>query len=151
MGQSTDGQICFGVMFEEDYEFPWSDEEYSDIEEWWKRENNYTPPFDVWTDEGEIIDGVTEKQVSDCFSHSREWSKRNPVPVVEVNYCSGDYPMIILATPSSLMSAKRGYPKEFNPKDLIVDSKEDQALKDFLNMHGLDSQGARWWLSSYWW
>ena len=38
MGISTDGQICFGVLFEEGYEFPWDCEEYAyDIYIWWDK------------------------------------------------------------------------------------------------------------------
>ena len=36
MGVSTDGQICFGIAFEECTEFPWDSEEYDgDIDAWW--------------------------------------------------------------------------------------------------------------------
>lgn len=150
MGTSTDGQICFGVMFEEDYEFPWSQDDDSEIEEWWRKENNYEPPFEAWTEEGERIDGITDAQVSEYFAHQREWEKNNPIPIVEVNYCSGEYPMIILAAPSSQMSARRGYPIEFDPKDLLVDEQEEQALKDFCAKYDLENTGAKWWLSSYW-
>ncbi|KKM61996.1 hypothetical protein LCGC14_1526060, partial [marine sediment metagenome] len=28
MGVSTNGQICYGIMFDEDTEFPWDEDKY---------------------------------------------------------------------------------------------------------------------------
>lgn len=150
MGVSTDGQICFGVKFEEDYEFPWATEEDLDIEAWWKRECGFVPLPGVWTEAGEKYDGVTGEQVKEYFAHQREWEKQNPIPVVEVNYCSGDYPMIILAAPSSVNTNNRGCPLEFVPQELIPDERETQVLQDFCNKYELEESDPKWWLSSYW-
>lgn len=34
MTTSTNAELCFGIEFDEGYEFPW-DEEWEDIEDWW--------------------------------------------------------------------------------------------------------------------
>jgi len=45
MSTTTDGIICFGIMFEEGYEFPWED--YCE-NEWWEEKNDSEPfPFEL--------------------------------------------------------------------------------------------------------
>jgi hypothetical protein len=40
MGISTNGSICYGILFDEDFEFPWDDEENEGyIEDWWENFN----------------------------------------------------------------------------------------------------------------
>lgn len=53
MSTSTDGQICFGVVFEEDYEFPWDDE--NNFEKWWQTVNGFKPSFEIYDDKGEYL------------------------------------------------------------------------------------------------
>lgn len=155
MGTSTDGQICFGVMFEEDYEFPWNAEQYDDdIEAWWRDVHGYKNPApNPFTEEGEYNDGFSsgDPRVSEYFDRQRDWMKKNPVPVTEVNYCSGDCPMIIIAVPSTVKTNNRGYPLEFSPSLLTVRVKEVKMLRDFCTKYGLaEDCTPKWWLSSYW-
>lgn len=151
MGTSTDGQICFGITFEDDFFFPWDAEEYdSDVEEWWKAVNGFVPIQGVWTEDGEKCEGVTSEVFDAYYDHRREWEKQNPIPLVEVNYCSGEYPMYILATPSSVITANSGYVEIISPQDLIVDEKEKQALLDFCTKYGIEHDEPQWSLSSYW-
>lgn len=35
MGISTDGEICYGIIFEDGYEFPWDIDHEGDPEMWW--------------------------------------------------------------------------------------------------------------------
>lgn len=46
MGMSTDGQLCFGICFEDGFEFPWDNEEFDNsIERWWNaNKTDNTPP-----------------------------------------------------------------------------------------------------------
>src|SRR5437868_783086 len=100
MSVSTDGQIGYGVIFEDGCEFPWGD---SDPEQWWRNECGFKSSF----------------------------------PVELVNYCSGDYPMYMLAVPSSILSNSRGYPEEFDPIKLVVTDKEKAPLIDFCKKYNL--------------
>jgi hypothetical protein len=155
MGQSTNGQICFGVVFEGDYEFPWDDELHTgDLEEWWLREAGFKPKHPIHDETGNWIGGVkpTDAQYNLYFSEKREFKKAHPLPVEEVNYCSGECPMYILAVPSSLKSASRGYPKEFDPAALKVTEEEKAALIKFCEKYGLEPESPEptWLLSSYW-
>jgi len=66
MGQSTDGQICYGVKFEEDFEFPWDDDPYLDEDDWW-------------------LEGASEAEIDE---HRRDWLKAHPLPFELVNLVS---------------------------------------------------------------
>lgn len=154
MGQSTDGQICYGIIFEEGYEFPWikEDEEFGSIEDWWLEQQSFKPKHPIYNESGEWIHirKPTEEEYDVYFTEVRAFQAEHPLPIAEVNYCSGDYPMYILAVPSTLKEASRGNPKEFDPKDLTVTDCEKQALIDFCTKYNLEGSEPKWWLSSYW-
>lgn len=46
MSTSTNGEICYGILFEEGYEFPWNDGE---MIEWWEDKPNSSSslPFEL--------------------------------------------------------------------------------------------------------
>lgn len=145
MGTSTNGQLCFGICFEEDYEFPWKD--FDDIQDWWKEINGYKNPFRLFDEEGR---SVSRKEEDDYFEFSEKWEKDNPLLFEVVNYCSFDYPMCILAVSSTIRTALRGYPQKLDVEDLTVSEEEIKALTDFCQEYGLKGDGPNWWLSSYW-
>lgn len=155
MGVSTNGQLCYGIKFEEDFEFPWGAEEFDgDITEWWRSVNGYVNPnFNPYTEAGEYKPGVTREdpRVDEYFKHSRDWDAAHPVPVGLVNYCSGDYAMYILAVPGVGLSNRRGYPEEFDPSALKVSDEQRAALLEFCKTHKIEhDEEPKWWLSSYW-
>lgn len=156
MGISTDGQLCYGVKFEEDYEFPWEDE---DIDDWWLIESGWKwdgeEPF---TPEGEYAPGFgnNDPRIEEYFRSRHLWLRDHPCPIVEVNYQSGDYPAYILAAPSTVITARRGYPERIDP--LVLRQGEDiegefnievEALEKFLRKYDLFIDEPAWWLSSY--
>ena len=153
MGISTDGQICYGVLFEDDYEFPWDAEEYGgDIEAWWRAVNGYQPPFELYDSDGNYLDGIEPPQmrIDAYFGARHEWDEQHAVPVARVNACSGDHPLYIVAVPSTVRKAYRGWPETFNPTDLQVDSTAVDELCEFCDKYGLAYQGEpAWYLSSY--
>ena len=151
MTTSTNGQICYGVLFQEDFEFPWHSEDDNDLEGWWRRVNGYKPLFEMFTEEGRWIGGKEwpQEKRTEYYDHLFAWQKSHPVPIVDVNYCSGDYPMYILACPSSFVSASRGFPKMFSPLDLKVVFEEGKALVEFCHHYlGIDKPEPHWYLSS---
>lgn len=155
MGVSTDGQICYGIFYKDSEEnsdlFPW--DEY-DIEGWWKKVNGYVNPCpDPFDELGNYKPGFNEKcpEVSAYFRHQREWEEANPVPVELVNCCSGDYPMWIVAVPTSCRVAYRGHPEGLDPASLVVSEEDKMFLIDFCEKHiGPIPSEPQWWLSSYW-
>lgn len=156
MGTSTDGQICYGIAFDEGFEFPWHDDDGGDIESWWiDKVHGYKPPFECYDADGNYLPGFDDKdpRVNEFFDHRRAFAKSHPLPVEEVNYCSADYPMWILAVPGTVKSARRGFPEEFDPTKLVVSAEETAALLTFCKEHRIEvlkENKPRWWLSSYW-
>lgn len=162
MGESTNGQICYGVVFDEDYEFPWDDEKYEGgIEAWWRDVNNFVnPAFNPFTEEGDYKPGVAndDPRISKYFKQDHEWDKAHPLPVELVNYCSGDCPMFILAVKESCISNNRGFPVQFDPSSLTVSDEARRALLKFCVDYGLEIsteevtevREPEWLLSSYW-
>lgn len=154
MGISIDGQICYGVLFEEGYEFPWDCDEYHyDIEEWWlKTFIKFTPSVELFTEDGDYINGrePTDEEFNKYFKEKQTALKDNPLPIELVNYCSGKYPEYILAAPSTYFVANHGDPTHFEPELLQIASHERQALTDFCEQFSLEYSGApAWYLSSY--
>ena len=148
MGVSTDANICYGIFLDEDYEYPWGDE----WEETWWRETacGYRPPFELFNERGDWIDGKEPDKeiVSEYFDHQRNFEKAHPMPFELVNYCSGEFPMCILAVPGTVTRASRGYPKEINPLRLVVSSSFLLPFEEFCKEFGFSGE-RKWWLSSY--
>lgn len=155
MGVSTDGQICFGIAFEEGKEFPWSSEEYDgDIECWWIYAiHKYQPPFEVYDSDGEYLGGIkpSDEKLDEYYQTKREFENAHPLPFRLVRHCMGDYPMYILAIPRTIKVASRGYPEEVKPDEMIVTQDEYDLLIEFCEIHGIEVETPRWWLSSMWW
>lgn len=152
MGTSTDGQICFGIEFEEGFEFPW--DELGDIDDWWTREvQGFRHSFEIYDDNGEYLNGARPEQdvIDRYYEEQRKFKEENPkLPVELVNYCSGSVPMYILAVPRTSLSCRRGYPIEFDPSALMVTEDEKEALLQFCKDHGLEHDAEpKWLLSSY--
>lgn len=153
MTTSTNGQICYGVLFDEDHEFPW-DEWEDGIEEWWLyRVCDYHNPFELFDERGNWLDGAKppEQRIREYYDHRHTFLDSHPIPVRLVNYCSGDYPMYIVAAPSSVIIASRGYPEAIGVRSFATVTEEEAVLLiEFCRKHLGVTEGPRWWLSSYW-
>lgn len=142
MGQSTDGQICYGVMLgsEEDIALPWDG--YDDVDDWWLYEVlKFKHSFELFDDNGEWINGVEppQKLIDEYFAERRVFVESNPKPpVVLVNGCSSSYPVWIAAVPASCQRANRGYPKKFDPDKLVINDKDRLALIEFCDEYELE-------------
>lgn len=159
MGVSTNGQICYGIMFDEDTKFPWDDEKYEgDIDNWWLYGVvGFKPSFEIYSDDDDddntYVDGKqpSDEVFSAYFGEIHEARKVNPTPASVINYCSDNVPMYILAVPSTVNQARRGYPEVFEPSDLVVTDAQKTALIEFCKAHGIGVGGEpAWYLSSYW-
>ena len=152
MGVSTDGQLSYGVVFEEGFDFPWDGQEFEgDEEEWWKAVNGYTNPNPCpYTDAGEYKPGMNldSPEVGPYHDHSSAWLKNHPFPVQIVNYCSADYGVYLLAVKH--FSCNRGYPVEIKRSFLDVADEDRKKLRGFLEKYGIEADEPKWWLTSYW-
>jgi hypothetical protein len=150
---SSDGQISFGVLLQEDTKFPWNHGRYDgEFEDWWIRGAcGYIPPFEMFTAAGDWINPEDEhdKTKKDLYyRHRRAFEREHPCPVFLVNYCSYEYPMWLLCIGPKL-TARRGYPTAFDPDALVVTQEDAMLLMDFCNEHRLPFEGEpKWWLSS---
>ena len=153
MVQSTDGQLSYGVVFDEDFEFPWDAEQWEgDIEEWWRDVKGFSNPmYYPFDQEGDYEPGYNcgSPEVGDYFRYRREWLESNPIPIEVVNYCSCDCPQYLLA--SRHMSCSRGRPQEVSVEFLRETDEAFQDLAAFLDEYDIKSENeASWWLTSYW-
>lgn len=157
MGQSTNGQICFGILFEEDYEFPWmtsDDEDWNGIDDWWIYQvHGFKHDIDLYDENGHHIGGKppSAEDLEKYYGPKRAFEKAHPIPVELVNYCSGDAAMYIMAVPRTVRTARRGYPEIFEPADLVVTEEEKTTLIKFCEQHNIDMPDEpKWYLSSLW-
>lgn len=151
MGLSTDGQICYGVKFDEGFEFPWGDD---DFDEWWLEVNNFVPSKILYDERGEYPNGVkpSAEDIKAYFEERHNFiEKIGKPPLSLVNYCSGDYPSYILAVPATEKTANRGYPTLLTKEDFNVDEDQREALLAFCDKYGIEysPDAIGWWLSSY--
>lgn len=148
MGISSDGQISYGIAFEEETEFPWGEHE---IEEWWRELKGYKPSVQLYDSEGQYLNGKqpSNEEIKAYYNEQRAWEAANPLPVQLVLHCSYDYAMHILAVPGTFKSASRGHPEELDPAMFTVSQEQRDGLMAFCREHGIESPGEpRWWLSS---
>lgn len=156
MGTSTNGQISYGIKFDDGFEFPWDSLEYEgDIENWWTHGVlGFRYSFELYTPEGNYIGGERppQEKLDQYYAERREFEAKNPkLPVELDNYCSGDFPMYILSVKGVGTSARRGYPTAFNPSELVVTDEQVNELLGFCQAHGIELDGEpAWYLSSYW-
>lgn len=112
MGISSDGQICYGIAFEEGYEFPWLEDKWEgDEEKWWfNGVCGYKPPFIIYNNEGEFINDERppQKIMDEYYNHYDEFKKANPMSVDIVGHCSYDYRMFVVAVKGTFVSSSRG-------------------------------------------
>jgi len=145
---SSDGQICYGLSFDEDTEFPWGEQE---VDEWWREEHNFVPSTKIYDAEGQYIGGERpSKEVMEAYyAEQRAWDAAHPVPVERVLHCSYDYPMVILAVPGTFKNASRGYPEAIDQFALTITDAQREALLSFCREYEIEIPGEpKWWLSS---
>jgi len=157
MGVSTDGQICFGIAFnEEGATFPWDSDEYDgDIEDWWiYAVQGYQRPFEIFDADGEYLEGIcpSRERIAEYYQLWHDFKESRPaLPIALVLHCSYDFPMYILAVPRTVKVASRGYPEEITPSEMVITQEERDLLVNFCEEHNIEAEDKpRWWLSSMW-
>lgn len=139
MGVSTNAILFYGVHFEEGTEFPWDEGDDNDVDGW------YAEKMGVPRPEGEY----NEKAYDKYRDERRPLLDKMGVEVG--SHCSDKCPMPYISVRGTEVLACRGYPEEIDPKKLVQPSpKQIQALKDFLELAGLEWEEPKWWLVSYW-
>jgi len=153
MGVSSDGLIAFGIPFEEDFQFPWNEKYEGDIDAWWLEVCGFKPTLYPYTDEGEYIEGYTEKIGNDYYEEKRAFRNEHPLPIEQRNYSCDSYPTYMLCIEDSVISASRGYPEVINPENLAGDEELgdwEKILTDFCEKYEIEMPSEpKWYLFSY--
>jgi hypothetical protein len=151
MSTSTDGQLCYGVAFDEDFEFPWGE---SEIEGWWTYTvHGFKHSVELYDSDGGLLHGrkPSRDEVQRYFEERHLFDAAHPLPVALVNYCSDDCPMCAIAVPSTFRKARRGYPTVIDLASLVVSDDERAALLNFCAAHDIElPEAPAWLLTSYW-
>ncbi len=105
MGMSLTVKVCCGVNMgtEEDWEPPW-DACNEDITDWWRKVNGYKPPFQLWDENGNYVEGKTEADYTPYSEHERQWDKQHPCPIEVVHYGVESYTGYIFTIPGTTNS-----------------------------------------------
>ena len=149
MSTSTDAILCYGVEYEEDYEFPWGSD---DAEDWYYYKIlGFNHSVEIYTPEGGYIGGIrpSDKVINKYYAEYAAFKEKRALPFRVVWHCSAEYPMYILAQPNSVLTASRGYPVEV---DMNVDVSGDVNTRfvAFLQKYNLDIHPCKWIMASYW-
>jgi hypothetical protein len=153
MGVSTDGCLAYGLVLDEgepSWIFEDSDWEVIIAE----KLCGLKPPSEPYEGNEKI--------------HREYWDKQK-IALKEIdlcfeNYCSGDYPIYMLAIASTVKTAKRGYPEKLNDFDskvhlyregnnpYLLESCWNDELKKACKKLDIkyDSKQVGYWLYSYW-
>lgn len=84
MSVSTDGQICYGILLDEDAELPWKTEGYGyGIENWWiYGVHEFKHSVELYDNEGNHLNGVkpTGGTVRRLLSGKAKFLEGSPTP-----------------------------------------------------------------------
>ena len=143
MSTSTDAILCYGVEFEEGYEFPWDDAEgeFEGFEEWWTLQCGVSAPKVPYSPE-------SKEEYNKYWDIKRE--KMEECPVELVLHCSGEYPMYIIAAKGSVTTAYRGTPVTVSPLGFDKTSEYHTAVAEFVDKYEIFGPRPDWLLCSYW-
>lgn len=152
MGVSTNGQICYGVLFEDGYAMPWDESRHTESEWYYRLFPDYPTADELYTEEGNLKEGVTQEELITRLTQRRAYrDKKEDLPFEAVNVCSCDYPMYILAVPGTTKSAARGYLEVLDFNDLQPDPVALDKFLSFMSEHFPDIDvKLEWYLSSLW-
>ena len=144
------GQICYGISFDEGYEFPWNIKPWGgDHEAWWRDVSGYEGLEYPYAKDGSYKPGFhqDDPRVQEFFKHRRTWDEENPFPLELVYIGDFNSAETILAVTSSLVCAE--YSAPFDPTKLVVYDGARNVLLDFCRMWNIKSDHPKWWLSTY--
>src|SRR3990167_3268131 len=146
MTQSTNGQICLGLVFEEDAEFPWDEHNrWDDIDDWWlSYVLKWLPTNELYDKDGEYIGGVRPPQesIDRYYKEKREFVEK--APKLPVKLVSGH----ILAVPSTFRYANSLEVDSFRTTDTHswdescrIYRQEIDALFEFCGKYKIETHG----------
>jgi hypothetical protein len=151
MGMDASATISFGMEFEEDFEFPWEDQ---DIDDWWIKELGFEPSKEVFDENGNYNEGMTKKDSDDYFKEIGEFLENHPCPIIDIRCGSYDNHSTVIAIPSSCIYGDWESGVNIDTlEDFILDNENLNSYYEFMNKYFLDefmNQKPRWILTCFW-
>lgn len=151
MGITVSGQLNFGIVFPEDFTFPWTEkfEQWDDwdFERWWREVNGFEPTFYPYDTLGEYKEGVGDKEYDEYYEEKSKWDAEHPCPIQLIDYCGDTEEMNIIAVKEPTFMCFRGSPEVIDPEKLVGDP---DIVTDFCNRFEITMpHEPMWLLSSY--
>ena len=151
MGDRAKAQICFGIAFEEDHEFPWDN--YECIDDWWVYEVlKFKPTVQIYNDEGNWINGIEpDKKLVDDYYNEKSFVKNSRlIPIELVRHSHYANPMYIIALPGYTIEVDWGELEIINPESFCYDIIEKRVLIDFCKEFNIKfKEDPKWYLTVY--
>jgi len=137
MGNSPSAQICFGIAFAGDFNFPWG----CGLDDWWRDQCGFYNPHDTATHEGRV----------QFYRANNQWNMANPCPVEVITCCDGDYPGgYVLALSDTVVRSWEGGPDRIAPAAMLASDEDRTFLMEFCKAYEIETnEGPGWYLSSY--
>ena len=151
MGIRNDGQLNYGIPFDEGMEFPWDEEKFEgDIEVWWVVINGGPiEPDNITTPDGRDWLPGGQEQHDVYLEEKRNFLNDNPLPIKLVTYCSYEYPMYLIGSPHLSFNAARGEAVKVNRSQVVVEDNYKNIIIDFCDKYGIDMPcEPGWYLTS---
>lgn len=149
MGYDAEARICYGISFDDDYEFPW--EQYCE-DEWWRQVGGFTPTKRCYSEEGRTLPGITEEDIDLYFEERRAWDKANPMPFELIRHGSDEYTLYIIAVKGTEIDTEWGDALKIRPDNMRIPYNGLGKLVDFCEKYGIEFDAEKdvgWWLSAY--
>ncbi len=136
MGSDARVHICYGVILDDDAEYPWDSEEFNgDLEEWWiTKVKGFKHSFEIYEND-EYINGQKPKQsiIDKYHDEKNDFIKSNPLPF-ELYDCGstsyGDCIKVLgLKEPSFYSDWEE--PSEIDFSKLVVSEKDKLSIISF--------------------
>lgn len=145
MGIDGYGQLCYGILFEEEYLFPWYELD-EDIDDWWvyvihKRPRFKTVKNNDWNKE-------IEKKFTVFLNEEEKFLETHPIPVEIVLIGSDSWSRTIIALKNHEFSVC-GDPLIIKSEDLTITVEKTKILTDFCKKYLSVELKPHWYLSSY--
>ena len=153
MGNSSSAHIYYGFNLgfndESDIILPWIDDNDDDIEKWWRKENNYVNPFELYEDNGYTLrseyQNPTKEQYKQYFDHQKTFDVTFQISTYYFGH--HEYPGTVIALKMPTVSSTDYECDTFDPGILVISDYKKQLLMDFVKKYIPDHEfGEPSWL-----
>lgn len=142
--------IFYGIIFEENFVFPWTEKYKADVEEWWVREVcQFKPSNEIYDAEGNFIHGVqpSQKVIDAYYAELHAVKKSHPRPVEVLNFGDDYHSLQAIVIPGLTVTSSWGYPTPLDVNVLQETQEMADCIRDFCDSFGIEMHvGPKWML-----